>query len=100
MKFLARLRSRGKKRSKLFRYSWKITLVGLIVAGGLALLLFYGAGAASFDMQKVAAVVPAQTGCAFRSMKFPRFSSTRCWRAKTHAFINIPELIGVAFSAR
>src|SRR5437016_3664076 len=51
MKFLARLR--GKTRSKLFRYGWKITLVGLIAAGGLALLLFYGAWAASFDMKKV-----------------------------------------------
>src|SRR3954464_8197243 len=53
MKFLARFRSRGKKRSKLFRYGWKISLVGLIAAGGLALLLFYGAWAASFDMNKV-----------------------------------------------
>src|SRR5256714_7506067 len=51
MKFLARLR--GKKRSKLFRYGWKITLLGLIAAGGFALLLFYGAWAASFDMKKV-----------------------------------------------
>src|ERR1700737_214247 len=61
MKFLARLRSRGKKRSKLFRYSWKITLVGLIVAGGLALLLFYGAWAASFDMKKVGAMPERNT---------------------------------------
>ena len=55
MKFLARLR--GKTRSKLFRYGWKITLVGLIAAGGLALLLFYGAWAASFDMKKVGAMI-------------------------------------------
>jgi len=40
MKFLARFRSRGKKRSKLFRYGWKITLVGLIAGAGLALLSF------------------------------------------------------------
>src|SRR5467141_2557707 len=61
MKFLARLRSRGKKRSKLFRYGWKITLVGLIAAGGLALLLFYGAWAASFDMKKVGAMPERNT---------------------------------------
>src|SRR2546425_11765564 len=53
MKFLARFRSRGKKRSKLFRYGWKITLFVLIAGVGLALLLFYGAWAASFDMKKV-----------------------------------------------
>jgi len=33
MKFLARLKSRGKTRSKLFSYGWKITLLGLIAAG-------------------------------------------------------------------
>src|ERR1700747_332367 len=53
MKFLARFRARGKKRSKLFRYGWKITLVALIAGAGLALLLFYGGGAASFDMKEV-----------------------------------------------
>src|SRR6059058_3723218 len=61
MKFLARFRSRGKKRSKLFRYGWKITLVGLIAAGGLALLLFYGAWAASFDTKKVGAMPERNT---------------------------------------
>src|SRR5438094_7437004 len=59
MKFLARLR--GKKRSKLFRYGWKITLIGLIAAGGLALLLFYGAWAASFDMKQVGAMPERNT---------------------------------------
>src|SRR5437764_7282614 len=59
MKFLARLR--GKTRSRLFRYGWKITLVGLIAAGGLALLLFYGAWAASFDMKKVGAMPERNT---------------------------------------
>src|SRR2546423_9765789 len=59
MKFLARLRA--KKRSKLFRYGWKITLLGLIAAGGLALLLFYGAWAASFDMKKVGAMPERNT---------------------------------------
>src|SRR6266404_4403252 len=61
MKFLARLRSRGKKRSKLFRYGWKITLVGLIAGAGLALLIFYGAWAASFDMKKVGAMPERNT---------------------------------------
>jgi penicillin-binding protein 1A len=61
MKFLARLKSRGTKRSKLFRYGWKITLLGLIVAGGLALLIFYGAWAASFDMKKVGAMPERNT---------------------------------------
>src|SRR5258708_9907 len=61
MKFLARLRSRGKKRSKLFRYGWKITLFVLIAGVGLALLLFYGAWAASFDMKKVGAMPERNT---------------------------------------
>ena len=61
MKFLARLKSRGKMRSKLFRYGWKITLVGLIAAGGFALLMFYGAWAASFDMKKVGAMPERNT---------------------------------------
>jgi uncharacterized membrane protein YccC len=50
MKFLARFKSRGKSRSKLFRYGWKISLVLLIGGGVLSLLIFYGAWAASFDM--------------------------------------------------
>jgi len=61
MKFLARLKSRGKKRSKLFRYGWKISLVVLIAGGGLALLIFYGAWAASFDMKKVGAMPERNT---------------------------------------
>src|SRR5207245_9912664 len=61
MKFLARFRSRGKKRSKLFRYGWKISLVLLVVGAGLALLLFYGAWAASFDMKKVGAMPERNT---------------------------------------
>src|SRR6266513_3105719 len=61
MKFLARFRARGKKRSKLFRYGWKISLLGLIAAGGFALLLFYGAWAASFDMKKVGAMPERNT---------------------------------------
>src|SRR6059058_2860283 len=61
MKFLARFRSRGKKRSKLFRYGWKITLFILIAGVGLALLLFYGAWAASFDTKKVGAMPERNT---------------------------------------
>src|SRR5437868_15501360 len=61
MKFFARFKGRGKKRSKLFRYGWKISLLGLIAAGGFALLLFYGAWAASFDMKKVGAMPERNT---------------------------------------
>src|SRR5207248_4822305 len=61
MKFLARLKSRGKTRSKLFRYGWKISLVILIGGGALALLIFYGAWAASFDMKKVGAMPERNT---------------------------------------
>src|SRR6184192_3313848 len=61
MKFLARFRSRGKKRSKLFRYGWKITLFVLIAGAGLALLIFYGAWAASFDTKKVGAMPERNT---------------------------------------
>jgi hypothetical protein len=53
MKFLARFKSRGKKRSKLFSYGWKITLFVLIAGAGLALLLFYGAPAASSNARNV-----------------------------------------------
>src|SRR5438094_9938182 len=61
MKFFARFKSRGKKRSKLFRYGWKISLVLLIGGAGLALLIFYGAWAASFDMKKVGAMPERNT---------------------------------------
>ena len=54
MKLLARLRSAKKRgRGKLFRYGWKLTLLALIGAGGLAGFLFYGAWAQTFDMKKV-----------------------------------------------
>ena len=55
MKFFARLRSRKTKslHSKLFRYGWKITLLAVVAAGGLAVFLFYGAWAQTFDMKKV-----------------------------------------------
>src|SRR5436853_2545363 len=59
MKFVARLGAT--KRSKLFRYGWKISLLGLIAGGGFALLMFYGAWAASFDMKKVGAMPERNT---------------------------------------
>jgi penicillin-binding protein 1A len=52
MKLFARGGS-GKKGSKLFRYGWKITLLGLVAAGCLAVFLFYAGWAATFDMNKV-----------------------------------------------
>ena len=56
MKLFARVR-----KSKLFRYGWKITLLCLIAAGGLTLFIFYGAWAASFDMKKVGAMPERST---------------------------------------
>src|SRR5919106_4004605 len=52
MKLFARLRSLSRG-SRLFRYGWKITLLALIAAGGLAVFLFYGTWAQTFDMKKV-----------------------------------------------
>ena len=56
MKLFARVR-----KSKLFRYGWKISLLGLIGAGGLIVFIFYGAWAASFDMKKVGAMPERNT---------------------------------------
>ena len=53
MKLFARARSPRKKRGKLFRFGWKLTLLGLVVAGGLGVFFFYGAWAGTFDMKKV-----------------------------------------------
>jgi len=54
MKLFARLRSRKTKNGNiLFRYGWKITLLAVVAAGGLAVFLFYGAWAQTFDMKKV-----------------------------------------------
>jgi penicillin-binding protein 1A len=54
MKLFARLRSKKKKGgSLLFRYGWKVALLVLIAGGGLAIFIFYGAWAATFDMKKV-----------------------------------------------
>src|SRR5437016_8193916 len=48
MKLFARAR-----KSKLFRYGWKFTLVALVAAAGLAVFLFYAGWAASLDTKKV-----------------------------------------------
>src|SRR5213595_3136786 len=53
MKFFVRIRSRKKSGSRLFRYGWKLTLLGLIAAGGLGVLIFYGVWAETFDLKKV-----------------------------------------------
>jgi penicillin-binding protein 1A len=53
MKLFARARSGRKKHGKLFRFGWKLTFLGLIVAGGLGVLFFYGTWAGTFDMKKV-----------------------------------------------
>src|SRR3989475_2295447 len=53
MQFFARLRSRKKKSSILFRYGWKITLLILLAGAGFAIFLFYGTWAQTFDMKNV-----------------------------------------------
>ena len=53
MKFFARLRSRKKGGSILFRYGWKITLLILLAGAGFAVFLFYGTWAQTFDMKNV-----------------------------------------------
>jgi penicillin-binding protein 1A len=53
MKLFARAQSGRKKRGKLFRFGWKLSLLGLLVASGLGVLFFYGAWAGTFDMKKV-----------------------------------------------
>src|SRR6202040_3520718 len=52
MKFFARAGS-GKKSSKLLRYGWKVSLLALVAGGGLAVVVFYGAWAQTYDMKKV-----------------------------------------------
>src|ERR1700731_569718 len=48
MKLFARVR-----KSKAFRYGWKLTLLALLCGGGFAVFLFYGVWAQTFDMKKV-----------------------------------------------
>ncbi len=61
MKLFARARSGKKKRGKLFRYGWKITLLGLVLGGGFAVFLFYGVWAQTFDMRKVGSMPERNT---------------------------------------
>src|SRR6266404_2166470 len=53
MKLLARSGLKKKRHGKLFCYGWKITLLAVIAAGGVAVFLFYAGWAATFDMKKV-----------------------------------------------
>src|SRR5438552_13360340 len=53
MKLFARAQSGRKKRGKLFRFGWKLSVLGLLVASGLGVLFFFGAWAGTFDMKKV-----------------------------------------------
>src|ERR1700686_1206227 len=48
MKLFARVR-----KSKVFRYGWKISLLLLVLGGGFAVFLFYGTWAQTFDMKNV-----------------------------------------------
>src|SRR5438128_10634702 len=48
MKLFARAR-----KSKLFRYGWKFTLLALVATAGLAVFLFYAGWATTFDTKKV-----------------------------------------------
>ena len=55
MRLLARAKKGAGKffASKIFRYGWKVTLLGLFCACGLLVFLFYASWAATFDMNKV-----------------------------------------------
>src|SRR6516165_10344422 len=54
MKYFARLRRPNKPRGNvLFRHGWKITLLVLLVGAVVALFLFYGTWAQTFDMKNV-----------------------------------------------
>src|SRR5213082_3675039 len=56
MKLFARARPRAAKKrglGRLLRWGWKITLLALVAASGLAVFLFYAGWAATFEMKKV-----------------------------------------------
>src|ERR1700736_4118880 len=58
MKLFARVR-----KSKVFRYGWKISLVGLLVGSGFAVFVFYGVWAQTYDMKKVGEMPERNTVC-------------------------------------
>jgi penicillin-binding protein 1A len=50
----AKLGANGKKKSsRVWRWGWKISLLGLVGGAGLGVLIFYSAWAQTFDMKKV-----------------------------------------------
>src|SRR5213082_2496611 len=54
MKIFQKSSGNGKKKSsRLWRWGWKISLVGLIGGSALGVLIFYSAWAQTFDMKKV-----------------------------------------------
>jgi penicillin-binding protein 1A len=54
MRFFRRSADGGeKKSSRLWRWGWKISLATVLGGGALAVLMFYSAWAATFDMKKV-----------------------------------------------
>src|SRR5205807_8974263 len=61
MKLFARAQSGRKKRGKLFRFGWKLSLLGLLVASGLGVLFFFGAWAGTFVMKKVGEMLERNT---------------------------------------
>src|SRR5205809_6729993 len=77
MKLFARARPRAAKkrgRSRLFRYGWKITLLALIAAGGLAVFLFYAGWAATFERKKVGEMPERSTGLAVDGKIYSRLA--------------------------
>src|SRR5215470_8909687 len=63
MKFFARLRRPNKPRGNiLFRYGWKITLFALLVGAGIAVFLFYGTWAQTFNIKNVGERPERSTG--------------------------------------
>src|SRR5438309_1965875 len=53
MKLFKKSSGNGKKSSRLWRWCWQISLVGLIGGSALGVLIFYSAWAQTFDMKKV-----------------------------------------------
>src|ERR1044072_4588351 len=53
MKYFARLRQKKARGNILFRYGWKVTLLLSLAGAVLAVFLFYGTWAQTFDMKQV-----------------------------------------------